>query len=543
QNRDLKREVDECKTKLKADKKIFYIINDLKKENTALKNEIKECNSMENEVLKKNFSNLLQEIERVKNEAAGRIHYLEDNNERLQQEVMEYKKSNQDLENEKTKEMNKDQINTKYAQELEKELNDIVKTYEKHKEDSDKLHSILKAENMALREDFERADIRSRDVIDSLNEQVRMLEKTVSTLKNNEYDINQRLKHISEDLATSKHLLNIYKNEIIDLKGSIRVYCRVRPALSNEDRYNFTVAENSVDIDGNKFLFDKIFDPTNLQEDIFGEVSFLIDSIFDGYNSCIFAYGQTGSGKTYTMEGPTNNIGIIPRSVDEIFRLREAHTENGWKVNITASYIEIYNESIRDLLSEPENESGIKYEIKHENEVTHIKNCKYIDINNRSEALALLSLANKHRSVGSTRCNDRSSRSHSVFTITVDMTSSGEHKKGTMNLIDLAGSERLSDSGSEGIRLKETQNINKSLSALGNVINALLRNEKHIPFRNSKLTYLMQNYLGGKARVLMFVNVSPELRHYNETLCSLRFASNVSECKLGQANKNAKKKI
>lgn len=542
QNKDQKQAVEDLKSRLKAEDKLFYLLNDLKKENLALKSELAECSEMQNKVMKKNFTNLMEELERVKSEAEGRVHLLEDKNESLVREIEKLYGMKTELETQNGR-LEEDAVGKEFINGLEGELDNIIREYERFRLESNACADNLMAENIILKKDLDLAMDNYRSEVELLRLNNEKLENIINEKNLKEHLFMEQNLILNRELAGLKELVNKMKNEIVDLKGSIRVYCRVRPLLSNTDRYSFLMDSNSVNIDGTKFIFDKIFDSSNTQDEIFQDVQFLVDSIFEGYNSCIFAYGQTGSGKTHTMEGPDDNIGIIPRSVDEIFRLCEIYHSQGWDTNLIVSYIEIYNESIKDLLSEPE--SGIKYEIKHENEATYIKNCRYVEIKSRDEAMALLKMANKHRSVGSTKCNDRSSRSHSVFTFTVSMFNPtiNEKRKGTLNLIDLAGSERLGESGSEGVRLRETQNINKSLSALGNVMNALLRNESHIPFRNSKLTYLMQNYLGGRARVLMFVNVSPELRHFNETLCSLRFASNVSECKLGQANKNICKKV
>lgn len=527
ENKDLKRKIDDLNTQLKAEDKLFYLLNDLKKENQALKSELEECSEMQSKVAKKNFLNLMEEMERVKNEAEGRIHSLEDTNYRLENEIFELKKNNASGDE------------RKYTADLEHELKNIVTEYEKYKIEMNDYSNRLAEENGRLKKEMiiienEFSNIKQENEIHNQEIlQMRLMEEKLLT----------QTEELNITIDWQKKTISQYKNEIIDLKGNIRVFCRVRPVLLDSEKYNFLIGPNSVNIDGSNFTFDRIFDPSNSQPEIFDEVHFLIESIFEGYDSCIFAYGQTGSGKTYTMEGPEYDMGIIPRSVEQIFNLCDHFTLKGWEIKLIVSYIEIYNESINDLLSDPV--SNAKYEIKHENDCTYIKNCRYVEIKSKDEALALLKIASKNRSVGSTKCNDRSSRSHSVFTFTIAMNNSSENetRKGTLNLIDLAGSERLHDSGSEGIRLKETQNINKSLSALGNVINALIRNESYIPFRNSKLTYFMQNYLSGRARVLMFVNVSPELRHLNETLCSLRFASSVSECKLGQANKNICRKV
>ncbi|KXJ16301.1 Kinesin-5 [Exaiptasia diaphana] len=231
-----------------------------------------------------------------------------------------------------------------------------------------------------------------------------------------------------------------------------------------------------------EFSFDRIFSHNMNQESIFEEVSQLVQSALDGYRVCIFAYGQTGSGKTYTMEGDASEHtkrGIIPRSIEHVYMTSEDLKEKGWEYKMEARYLEIYNENIRDLLA---SDDSLKYEIKmvgngktnSDSEVT-VTNLKVIPVDNEKQVLSLLKTAAQNRSVGATKWNERSSRSHSLFILKIsgENTITDEKCQGTLNLIDLAGSERISQSGAEGKRLKETKNINTSLSNLSNVIMAL----------------------------------------------------------------------
>ena len=247
------------------------------------------------------------------------------------------------------------------------------------------------------------------------------------------------------------------------------------------------------------FQFDKVFDGKSKQEDVFEEISQLVQSALDGYNISIFAYGQTGSGKTYTMQGPENIIeeiggvdsGMIPRAVEQIYDCVEKLKEHQWSYEMEAQYLEIYNETLRDLLASSPN-STEKYDIKHDaaTSKTTVTNAKVVKVSSPVEIYGLLKTASSNRAVASTACNERSSRSHSVFSLRLQgyNNSTQETRYGVLNLIDLAGSERLSQSKAKGDRLKETQNINKSLSALGDVIAALANKDNHIPYRNSKVT-------------------------------------------------------
>lgn len=420
--------------------------------------------------------------------------------------------------------------------------------------------------NFAASEDLNcKKDKEIIELQEMINHQRKLIEESNNTIFNNE--IVRRKLH----------------NTIQELKGNIRVFCRVRPLIGDEssvssemnhihfpdedhkilelDRLtdnNLNESLSNMNCRGGatsnkyEFSFDHVFGPQTSQAQVFEEISQLVQSALDGYNVCIFAYGQTGSGKTFTMEGPStdhlilkDNSGMIPRAVEQIFETAGALVEKGWKFDIEVSFLEIYNETIRDLL----NNNGANKDVKHDIRMTssnsnevYVTELTIVKVANQQETYNLLKKASHNRSVAETKCNERSSRSHCVFRMKI----SGQNEKtmetstGLLNLIDLAGSERLKESGSQGLRLKETQNINKSLANLGNVIMALANKESHVPYRNSKLTYLLQNCLGGSSKMLMFVNVSPKEECLKETLNSLRFATKVNECNIGTAQKKVK---
>nr|KAJ3415952.1 kinesin-like nuclear fusion protein [Polyrhizophydium stewartii] len=381
----------------------------------------------------------------------------------------------------------------------------------------------------------------------------------------------QTIAELEEKIREEELVRRRLHNTIQELKGNIRVFCRVRPALGTEadelgggagfPHINFSdknegvieLVQSAENAQGNKtisktypFTFDKVFQPSAKQADVFEEISQLVQSALDGYNVCIFAYGQTGSGKTFTMEGPSKvsgpddpDNGMIPRAVQQIFLSAERLKAKGWEYTMEGQFLEIYNETIRDLLTA--DDGSKKHDIRHDHAkgrttVTDVVNAV---VKSPKEVFALLRKAGENRAVASTNCNERSSRSHSVFTLRLSGTNAltGDTSEGVLNLIDLAGSERLASSGSTGERLKETQAINKSLSSLGDVIFALSNKEAHIPYRNSKLTYLLQNSLGGNSKTLMFVNISPALASLQESLCSLRFATKVNSCQIGTARR------
>lgn len=252
---------------------------------------------------------------------------------------------------------------------------------------------------------------------------------------------------------------------------------------------------------------------------------------------------QTGSGKTHTMQGSGNGVmrGLIPRSIEQIARHKAQMEIDGWTFSMEVSFLEIYNETIRDLLRvnpKKEHKHDIKVGSDGRRTVTNLT-VKPIDPGNNENVESVLTLATKRRSTASTDMNSTSSRSHSVFTL--NMMAKHEERnqivRGTLNLVDLAGSERLGRSNVAGQQAKEAVSINKSLSSLADVFTAIGQKQNHVPFRNSKLTYLLQPALSGDGKTLMFVNLSPTEASVQESLCSLRFASKVNKCELGKAKR------
>lgn len=338
-------------------------------------------------------------------------------------------------------------------------------------------------------------------------------------------------------------------NALQELKGNIRVYCRARPGLpGNSPALQVSTPANRLSLQCNhesyNFSFDKIFDGNDGQEDVFGEVSDLVQSALDGYKVCIFAYGQTGSGKTHTMQGKEDPTtwGVIPRSLSQIVKSAIAMQAKGWQWTFNTSFLEVYNESLRDLLHNGADGPAQAHTIIHDNAWgSVVTNMTTQEVTSTDEAQAmeqirsLMATAARQRSVGQTHMNEQSSRSHSVFAMYLHGVNRelGTELYGALHLVDLAGSERLDKSGSEGARLKETQNINRSLSSMADVFLAKAEGRNHVPFRNSKLTHLLEPCLSGQGKTLMMLNIAPEESHAHETLCSLRFANQVSQCNTG----------
>ncbi|XP_050536013.1 kinesin-like protein KIF3B [Daktulosphaira vitifoliae] len=330
-------------------------------------------------------------------------------------------------------------------------------------------------------------------------------------------------------------------------KENIQVIVRCRPMSSKEisNGYSEVVKiikeENSVAVavpknDGSEFkqfTFDSVFDWNSTQEELYNKmVHPLIESVLNGFNATIFAYGQTGTGKTYTMEGVKDdnfpigdqiNRGIIPRTFEQIFNSIEL--SNNTEYLVFSSYLEIYQEEIRDLL---EAKPKGKCELREDKDVgVYVNDLNKYICKNVQEILKVMHEGNKNRTVGATDMNEHSSRSHAIFTVTVEIKVSAERiRVGKLNLVDLAGSERQSKSGATGQRLKEAGKINLSLSTLGNVIHALVEeNSTHIPYRDSKLTRLLQDSLGGNSKTLMIANIGPASYNWDETLTTLRYAN------------------
>lgn len=331
--------------------------------------------------------------------------------------------------------------------------------------------------------------------------------------------LDQELRDAQSETQTAKDKLRKEEtlrrklhNQVQELKGNIRVFCRVRPNLgaeppgdtatiqfpdSEEDSKEITVlgpeeksSLGNVTTKNYSFSFDHVFGPSSQNMDVFDEISQLVQSALDGYNVCIFCYGQTGSGKTYTM---SSDDGMIPLAVRQIYETASTLEEKGWKYTMEGNFVEVYNENLNDLLGKAEEIDKKKLEIRHDMQrcKTTITDATTVELDSPARVESILRRAAANRSVAATRANERSSRSHSVFILKLigENTITGERSEGTLNLVDLAGSERLSHSGSTGERLKETQSINRSLSCLGDVIGALGQGKEgaHIPYRNSKV--------------------------------------------------------
>ncbi|MEQ2310060.1 Kinesin-like protein kif3b [Ameca splendens] len=282
------------------------------------------------------------------------------------------------------------------------------------------------------------------------------------------------------------------------------------------------------------FTFDAVYDSSSKQRDLYDEsVRPLIDSVLAGFNGTIFAYGQTGTGKTYTMQGvwlDPEKQGVIPNAFDHIFT-HISRSQSDKQYLVRASYLEIYREEVRDLL-DPNHGNTRGLELRESPETgVYVQDLTSCVCKSIKEIEEVMNVGNQARAVGATDMNEHSSRSHALFLITVECSQPGPDGRkhirvGRLNLVDLAGSERQAKTGVQGDRLKEAAKINLSLSALGNVISALADGRSgHVPYRDSKLTRLLQDSLGGNAKTVMVATLGPASQHYDETLTTLRYAN------------------
>ncbi|XP_063653225.1 kinesin-like protein KIFC3 isoform X8 [Pan troglodytes] len=418
----------------------------------------------------------------------------------------------------------------------------------------EEMQSLEEDKNRAIEEAFARAQVEMKAVHENLagvRTNLLTLQPALRTLTNDYNGLKRQVRGfplllqealrsvkaeigqaIEEVNSNNQELLRKYRrelqlrkkchNELVRLKGNIRVIARVRP-VTKEDGEG-PEATNAVTFDADddsiihllhkgkpvSFELDKVFSPQASQQDVFQEVQALVTSCIDGFNVCIFAYGQTGAGKTYTMEGTAENPGINQRALQLLFSEVQEKASD-WEYTITVSAAEIYNEVLRDLLGkEPQEKLEIRLCPDGSGQL-YVPGLTEFQVQSVDDINKVFEFGHTNRTTEFTNLNEHSSRSHALLIVTVRGVdcSTGLRTTGKLNLVDLAGSERVGKSGAEGSRLREAQHINKSLSALGDVIAALRSRQGHVPFRNSKLTYLLQDSLSGDSKTLMVVQWEP----------------------------------
>ncbi|KAL6693764.1 P-loop containing nucleoside triphosphate hydrolase protein [Trichoderma pleuroticola] len=521
------------------------------------------------------IDDLSRELERLKTQEANEHRQQIDAlNRRHQQELRdEQQKREQELQNLRSKMGNEQQEAEIVLQKKDREVQDMRSEAEGVRSDLQREKALTGSLQTSISE-LSASNTTLEAKINSLRSQVEFLESDTKAQSDAFAAMEDRLQDALKYAEEARQKLmkeeterRVLFNKYQELKGNIRVMCRVRPPLGHSEgqvaQLSYPDDKTSAEIlvagpeeksslgvvqrKSYPFEFDRVFTPEIQNNEIFDEISQLVQSALDGYNVCIFCYGQTGSGKTYTMSSPD---GMIPRATHMIYDTVTKLKEKSWDYTLEGSFVEVYNEELNDLLTPNERTAEgrlmRKLEIRHDEirKQTTIMGCKSVRLNSADTVELMLEEAQKNRSVAATKANERSSRSHSIFILKLigENSATGERCEGTLNLVDLAGSERLKHSQVEGDRMKETQNINKSLSCLGDVIEALGRGSGHIPYRNSKLTHLLQYSLGGNSKTLMFVMVSPLETHLKETLTSLRFATKVHNTHIGTAKATKKMK-
>uniref|UniRef100_A0A4W4E5C9 Kinesin-like protein n=1 Tax=Electrophorus electricus TaxID=8005 RepID=A0A4W4E5C9_ELEEL len=319
---------------------------------------------------------------------------------------------------------------------------------------------------------------------------------------------------------------------------TIKVMCRFRPLNGSEvmrgDKYipKFQ-AEDNVIVGGKPYVFDRVFQSSTTQEQVYKACAQeIVKDVLGGYNGTIFAYGQTSSGKTHTMEGNLHDpdgMGIIPRIVQDIFNYIYSMDEN-LEFHIKVSYFEIYLDKIRDLLDVSKTNLSVHED---KNRVPYVKGCTERFVCSPEEVMDTIDEGKSNRHVAVTNMNEHSSRSHSIFLINVKQENTQTEQKlsGKLYLVDLAGSEKVSKTGAEGAVLDEAKNINKSLSALGNVISALAEGSTYVPYRDSKMTRILQDSLGGNCRTTIVICCSPSSFNEAETKSTLLFGQRAKTIK------------
>ncbi|MBN3306563.1 KIF5C protein, partial [Amia calva] len=320
---------------------------------------------------------------------------------------------------------------------------------------------------------------------------------------------------------------------------SIKVMCRFRPLndseISRGDKYIPKFKDDdTVVIGGKPYIYDRVLPPNTIQENVYNACAKqIVKDVLGGYNGTIFAYGQTSSGKTHTMEGKLHDpqlMGIIPRIAHDIFDHIYSMDEN-LEFHIKVSYFEIYLDKIRDLLDVSKTNLAVHED---KNRVPYVKGCTERFVSSPEEVMDVIDEGKANRHVAVTNMNEHSSRSHSIFLINIKQENVETEKKlcGKLYLVDLAGSEKVSKTGAEGAVLDEAKNINKSLSALGNVISALAEGTKtHVPYRDSKMTRILQDSLGGNCRTTIIICCSPSVFNEAETKSTLMFGQRAKTIK------------
>jgi len=484
------------------------------------------------------------------NQASAQIRELEKSNTAVVKEKQLILNKMERLEKAKASETKK------LATELEEQTEGMKRDLsEKEAKISDLVESLgnteLMLNELRSEQDQMKLDMAELDDLREMKEDIERKEKQQAMLIESQA---RRLEELEVLYKDEQVLRKRYFNQMEDMKGKIRVYARVRPMLEFERAMGQAPALNVPDEltlshpwkDEKKpreYGFDQVFIPTDSQEKVFEDTKYLVQSALDGFNVCIFAYGQTGSGKTFTIYGSESEKGLTPRAIDQLFSNIAADSHKV-SYSVKCCMLELYQDTLQDLLLPGSRKGACKLEIKKDPKgMVTVQGATTIEVTSAKELHDAIAFGQQRRHVAGTQMNRESSRSHLVMSFIIEGTNLQTQAvtRGKLSFVDLAGSERVKKSGSSGEQLKEAQAINKSLSALGDVISALATEQGHIPYRNHKLTMLLSDCLGGNAKTLMFVNVSPTDSNLDETQNSLQYATRVRTIK-NDASKNESNK-
>ena len=474
----------------------------------------------------------------------------------MEEELRSFKKNGKASDMDSAKELTSLKAKVQSQEKLVQSLNEEVESYRRKKaiaevgteaiESSLKMVCAFKRDVKVFKMDINQLKLDAAKSLASIIPIIRGLNAAVHYVKLRIAENDKLVEEMRVKYQAEVHQAKLLYNKVQELRGNIRVFCRCRPDNTNELIHTFpTLTSVEVtDPQGNNksFEFEKVFTPTSRQEEVFNEVEGMIKSSTDGYNVVILAYGQTGTGKTHTMIGPPEDPGVNVRALKTLFQITRDKSEV--KFEITVSMLEIYNEQIFDLLQEP-TESNLKkkLDVKMGPRGNYVPGLLEEEVVSEKSVMSVMEKAMKNRSIASTKMNSESSRSHLIMVVTVlgKNILSKETTVGKLTLVDLAGSERINKSGASGKQLMEAAAINKSLSTLGQVFTAIRSGSVHIPYRNSKLTYLLQSSLGGDAKAAMFINISPLKRDKTESYSTLQFGKSIRRVEMGIAKKNIRR--
>jgi len=364
--------------------------------------------------------------------------------------------------------------------------------------------------------------------LNRIEKQQEALSRSNSVLKEENQNYIAQIESLKQALVASNE-------RIIEIQGNLRVFCRIKPLSRHEEASDVVryLDYNLLDFNSTPYEFDRVFPPDSDQDDMYYEVEPAVKSIFNGNKVCLLAYGETGAGKSFTMMGSSSKPGIIKRSFQSVFTNIKNDSDN--QTNVIISMLEIYNETVTDLLSDEIEPLDINVG----KSGVYVENLSEWNAFSYKEVEALLNKAEQRKKLASNDGLDRSSRSHTIIITRIDTENlqTGQVITGFMYLIDLAGSERAKSTSVSSHKFREGQNINNSLMALGDVIDALGKKQKHVPYRSSKLTFLLQDVLKPNSKVIMFVNINPSISNINESMNSLSFGVKCRKVELGRASK------